>query len=460
MVAVDVAGYVLESLAAVDALEQRHLRAPDLVRVGRRDGEGRVVPGALPQLVAPRGEGPVLAAVVRTEEPPLLRLDQRVDPAAIRGGHRDADLPPDPLGQAVAGDRLPAVAAVARDVEAAAGAAALQIPGVAPGLPEAGEDDIGVRGVERHRRGAGVRVLLQHLLPGPAAVGSAIDPALGVGAEGVAEHRGEGDVRIGGMHDHLADLPLLCPDVVPGLAGVDRLVDAVARPHVAADVRLPRADVDDVGIGRGDGDRADRGDRLVVEDGAPVDAAVDRLPDAPRGGSGVVDVGVARHPRHPRHAPTPRRTDQPVLEPLELGQILQSGGRDGGSGGRLRRSGERRSGGEHQRQERDQRATEAAHGHGRRLLDKRTYAGSLAKRWAGYKRGDRRRWTCRRRTPSPPCSSLSWTWIKTPFLDRKQLSQKRSHFTPSAAKIGGILDEGIRGRQLRHTIGGLWRSPR
>ncbi len=123
--------------------------------IGGCDGERRVVPGALPQRVAAGGERPVLAAVVGAEEAALLRFDQRVDAAGVRRRDRDADLAPDPLGQAVARELLPGVAAVAGDVEAAARAAAGQVPGTAPRLPEAGEDDVADwrdRGRRRRRR--------------------------------------------------------------------------------------------------------------------------------------------------------------------------------------------------------------------------------------------------------------------------------------------------------------------
>jgi hypothetical protein len=46
--------------------------------------------------------------------------------------------------------------------------------------------------------------------------------------------------------------------VRPRLAGVGRLVDAVARHDVAADARLAHADVDEVRVRLRDGDRADR----------------------------------------------------------------------------------------------------------------------------------------------------------------------------------------------------------
>src|SRR5262249_11241988 len=148
------------------------------------------------------------------------------------------------------------------------------LPRLAPGLPQSGEEDARVGRVEADIRSARVAVLAQYLLPGLAAVGGAIDPALAVGTEGVAEDRREGDVRVGRVDGHGADLALLLPDVLPGLTGIGGFVDAVARRHVAADVGLATADVDHVRVGRGDGDGADGGDRLVVEDRLPGDTAV------------------------------------------------------------------------------------------------------------------------------------------------------------------------------------------
>ena len=48
-----------------------------------------------------------------------------------------------------------------------------------------------------------------------------------------------------------------------------------------------------VRIGRRDGERADRRDRLVVEDRRERRSAVGRLPDAARRGAGVVRLGIA-----------------------------------------------------------------------------------------------------------------------------------------------------------------------
>src|SRR5262249_8094666 len=147
----------------------------------------------------------------------------------------------------------PGVAAVARDVEPAAGAAAAQLPRAAAGLPHAGEDDSGVVRVDGYVRGAGVGVFEEHAVPGLAAVLRAIDSAFATWSKRLAKDRGEGDVRVARVHGHGADLGDLFPDVLPGLARVGALVDAVSRRHVSADIRLAAADVDDVRVGRCNG---------------------------------------------------------------------------------------------------------------------------------------------------------------------------------------------------------------
>src|SRR5207245_2309219 len=143
------------------------------------------------------------------------------------------------------------------NVQPAAGAAAGHLPRFAHGLPQRGVDDEGVVRVETDVDGAGLGVFLEHLLPVLAAVPGAVDAALRVGSEGMAQDGGEGDVRVARMHNHLGDLALLLPDVLPVLAAVGRFVDAVADGDVAADVGLAGADVDDVGVGGRDGDAAD-----------------------------------------------------------------------------------------------------------------------------------------------------------------------------------------------------------
>ena len=67
----------------------------------------------------------------------------------------------------------------------------------------------------------------------------------------------------------------------PGLAGVGGFVDAVADREIGTLQSLAAADVDDVRIGRRDGDRADGSGRLIVEDRIPGAAVVGRFQTPP-----------------------------------------------------------------------------------------------------------------------------------------------------------------------------------
>ena len=206
------------------------------------------------------------------------------------------------------------------------------MPRGAARLPDAREEDCRIGRIHLDVGRAGVVVFFQHLAPGLAAVAGAIHAALGVRSERVAQHRGERDIGVGRMDDHLTDLPLLLPHVRPRLAAVRRLVDAVAGGDVAADVGLAGTDVDDVRIGGRNGDRAGRGDRLVVEDRLPGRTAVHGFPDAAARGRGVVDRRIARDARDARHAPARGGANQPVLERLEF---LRRGALGRVVGGRL-----------------------------------------------------------------------------------------------------------------------------
>src|SRR5437764_273171 len=82
------------------------------------------------------------------------------------------------------------LAAVARLVQAATGPAAGESPGPPARLPQAGEENARVAGVEADVGGAGVVVLEQHALPALAAVAGAVDAALLAGTKGPAQHSG------------------------------------------------------------------------------------------------------------------------------------------------------------------------------------------------------------------------------------------------------------------------------
>ena len=112
----------------------------------------------------------------------------------------------------------------------------------------------------------------------------------------MAEDGDEQPVRIAWIDDDLRDLLAVAQaEMRPRLSGVGGFVDAVARREIGTLQPFAAAHVDDVRIGRRDGNRADRAGRLVVEDRRPDAAVVGRLPHAAVGGGDVEDVGLRRH---------------------------------------------------------------------------------------------------------------------------------------------------------------------
>jgi len=99
---------------------------------------------------------------------------------------------------------------------------------------------------------------VERLLPRLAAVGAAIQPALFRVRVDVALRGDEDEVRIVRINKDGGDLlRLVEPQVLPGLAGVHRLVDAVPFVDPAAGNQVPHADVDDVGVRLGHRDVVD-----------------------------------------------------------------------------------------------------------------------------------------------------------------------------------------------------------
>src|ERR1700730_9113131 len=89
----------------------------------------------------------------------------------------------------------------------------------------------------------------QHPLPALAAIAGAEDPALLVRAERVPECGDERDIRVSRINDDGADVPRVAQtEVLPGLAGIERLVDSVAIGDVAARAGLAGTHIDDVVI--------------------------------------------------------------------------------------------------------------------------------------------------------------------------------------------------------------------
>ena len=213
---------------------------------------------------------------------------------------------------------LPGVAAVDGAIQSAARPAAVEAPRRAVHLPRGGEQRVGVLRVEDDVNAAGLVIDEQNFLPGGAAVGGAINAALGAGCVHMSQGRDVDDVRVRGVNDDGADLPRIRQaDMGPVLPAVHRLPHAVAVGNVAADAGLAGADVERVVVGVGDRDGADRGERLFIGERLPGRARVVGLPHAAGDASEIERAGLARHAGDRHNAAAAIRTDASPLHPAE-----------------------------------------------------------------------------------------------------------------------------------------------
>src|SRR5690348_8983973 len=208
-----------------------------------------LVPGALAEAVIVGHQLPGVAAIIGAVDAALLGLDDGPHAIRISAGNGYADSSQWPVGQSVAGQLFPGITAVAGAVEGAARAARLQAPGRALRLPKRGKKQVGIAGSKSHVNAAALGVLVEHLLPSLAAVERAEDAAFFVIGEGMAEGSHKNPVGILWINNDAADgVSVGQPGRLPGFAGVNGLVHAVATHNVAADAGLAGARVNHIRI--------------------------------------------------------------------------------------------------------------------------------------------------------------------------------------------------------------------
>ena len=126
------------------------------------------------------------------------------------------------------------------------------------------------------------------------------DAALLIRAVRMAEHGDEKTIRILGIDHDFRNLLAVAKTgkVRPGLTGICRFVDAVADRQVRALQALTAADVNDIGIGGGHRNTADRAGRLFVEDWRPGVTVVRRFPNSAVHRCHIKDIWFGSHARH------------------------------------------------------------------------------------------------------------------------------------------------------------------
>src|ERR1035438_6054884 len=165
-------------------------RSEEVLVLGVDADAGEIATAAVDALF-PVGAFQIGAGIVGTVDAAgfAARFDERVHAIGVAVGEGDADASQPALGEGgkAAGERVPGGAAIGGFEEAAVGAGERAVlPRTLLRLPEDGVYGLGIAWVEGEVDGAGALVLIEHLLPGLAAIGGAEDAALGVGAVGVA----------------------------------------------------------------------------------------------------------------------------------------------------------------------------------------------------------------------------------------------------------------------------------
>src|SRR5256714_9641450 len=126
----------------------------------------------------------------------------------------------------------------------------------------------------------------------------------------MALHGDKEAIRILGIDNNVSDLLRVAQsEVRPGLASIGGLIHAIACSQIRALQAFPAADVNYVGVGRCDGDGADRTSFLVVKNGFPGVASIGGLPDAAIHRGHVKNIRLMRYARDRHGAATTKRTD-------------------------------------------------------------------------------------------------------------------------------------------------------
>ena len=323
-------GHALERLSAIGRPHEPEVEDVERVAVDRVGLQALKVEGALPDVAVAVDELPRTASVVGPVEPAPLGFEVCPHPVRIRAGDGDRDLAEHPLREArMARDLAPGVAPVGGLEDPRPGAATPEVPGPANHLPQGRVQHVRIGRIHGQVDRPRAFVAEEHLLPGPAPVAGAVDPALGIGPEGMPERRDVQPVGVGGMDADASDgVGFGEAEVAPARPAVVRAIDTVPLEDVGAQLDLAHADVDDVGVGWGHRDRAHRGaGHLAVGHRDPGSPSVGRLEEPSAGRAEVILEGSLGMTRHGDRAAAPVRTDRAPLHGGEEGSEVLRGER-------------------------------------------------------------------------------------------------------------------------------------
>src|SRR5208337_12586 len=106
-------------------------------------------------------------------------------------------------------------------------------------------------------------------------------------------------------------------NALPGFSSIHRLPNAVALRNVSTNASFASPHINDVRVGDGDGNTADRRRSILVKNRGPGIGAIGGFPDAATGRTEVVSGWVAGNSGCGKRASATKRADGTVLHALE-----------------------------------------------------------------------------------------------------------------------------------------------
>ena len=203
-----------------------------------------------------------------------------------------------------------------------------------PRLPARRDQRLGIGGVRGQVDRARSVVNLKHVRPGAAAVNGAEHAALRMRPEKMADCSHQHNVGIARVYPDASDIAgVRKAQRAPGLAAIVRAEHTGARRDVIARLGLAGADVDRVGIGRGDGNGAYGRGGPLIEQRHPALACIVAAPYAAARGTENKGIGARSGTCH-HLAPT--GSERPEQPPAQVAKQVRAVLRCGcGSTGRF-----------------------------------------------------------------------------------------------------------------------------
>ena len=217
---------------------------------------------------------------------------------------------------------FPGVAAVGRIKQAASRTTAGKAEGVTQHLPHRCIEFVGASRHEVDIVCAGVLIDVKDFFPGSASVPAAKHAAVLAGPVIPALRGYQDDVGI-----FRVDYDAAClsdpgqSHMLPGGAGIDGFIDPVTVRIIAPRLGVAGGDVNNVRVGRRNGNVTDSAHRLAVKNRKPGDAAIGRFPDTTGSSTKIIGCRITTDPGNPGSAPTAHGTNQSIAETAQFGRI-------------------------------------------------------------------------------------------------------------------------------------------